>query len=299
MLTFRARDKMPDDYVAQMEGKFVSEKDISLLVNGPTRILKPDGTPLLVYLPKAISPELREQSYPILHTLKNSYTSNRGMAAGGARVKGPMKRTYAKSVDSAMIGASDPQGQRRYCRLTAWTRDSWDEWKGLWPLLNEIANQLAENVPDRYANQARKAQATAPEWVIPGTPFTTVTVNNTYATSVHTDKGDLDEGFSTLAVFRDGDYKGGWLCVPAYRVAVDMQDRDLLLMDAHEFHGNTPFDPEPSRDLNGKLKEDPGFERISVVSYFRTKMTECGTLEDEAQRAQAYAENRLAAMVGE
>lgn len=299
MLTFRARDKMPDDYVAQMEGKFVSEDDISVVLTGPAKLLKPDGTPLAVYLPKAISPELREQSYPILHSLKGSYTSNRGMAAGGARVKGPSARSYAKEVDSAMIGSSDPQGQRRYCRLTAWTRDSWEDWKGLWPLLNEIAKQLAENVPDRYANQARKAQQTSPEWVIPGTPFTTVTVNNTYSTSVHTDKGDLDEGFSTLVVFRSGEYKGGWLCFPAYRVAVDMQDCDLLLMDAHEFHGNTKFDPEPERAPNGILREDPGFERISVVSYFRTKMTECGTAADEAQRAQTYAENRLAAMVGE
>lgn len=299
MITFRARNPLPDDYVASMEGKYLTEKDISILLTGPTRLLKQDGTPLLVYLPKAIPPELRETSYPILHSLKGSYTSNRGMAAGGARVKGPSSRTYGKEVDSAMVGASDPQGQRRYCRLTAWTRDSWEDWKGLWPLLNEIANQLQEHVPERYANQAARARATSPEWVIPGTPFTTVTVNNTYSTSVHTDKGDLHEGFSTLVVFREGDYEGGWLCIPAYRVAIDMQDCDLLLMDAHEFHGNTPFNPEPKRNANGLLVGDPGFERISVVSYFRTKMTECGTMEDEAQRAQVYAENRLAAMVGE
>jgi hypothetical protein len=298
MLTFRARNRLPEDYVAQMEGNMVTEKDIDIIIRGPARILKPDGTPLLVYLPEAISEELKAESYPILHKLKGSYTSNRGMAAGGARVMGPSKRSYARSVDSAMIGASDPQGQRRYCRLTAWTRDSWDEWKGLWPLLYEIARNLEENVPERYANQAKKARQTSPEWVIPGTPFTTVTVNNTYATSVHTDKGDLHEGFSTLVVFREGNYKGGWLCLPAFKIAIDMQDRDLLLMDAHEFHGNTPFDPEPARNANGSLAEDPGFERVSIVSYFRTKMTECGTMAEEAERAQVYAENRLAAMVG-
>lgn len=299
MLTYWARNALPPDYVAQMEGKFVTEKDISLLVTGPTKIVKPNGDPLLVFLPKAIPAELREQAYPILHTLKNSYTNNRGMAAGGARVKGPSSRTYAKQVDSAMIGASDPQGQRRYCRLTAWTGKETEKWHGLFPLFKQVAQLMQQHVPDRYANQAKQAADTSPEWVIKGTPFTTITVNNTYATTVHTDKGDLDEGFSTLVVFREGDYKGGWLCIPAYRIAIDMHDCDLLLMDAHEFHGNTPFDPMPKRNPDGKLLEDPGFERISVVSYFRTQMVNCGSAEDEAQRAQVYAESRLAALVGE
>jgi hypothetical protein len=78
-----------------------------------------------------------------------------------------------------------------------------------------------------------------------------------------------------------------------------MQDGDLLLMDAHAWHGNTRFDPEPKRLVNGQLDGDPGFERISVVSYFRAKMTECGSAADEAERALIYAENRNSALVGE
>jgi hypothetical protein len=299
MLTYLARNQLPDDYVGQMEGKFVSEKDISLLVNGPTRIEKPNGDPLLVYVPKAISPELREQAYPTLHTLKNAYTNNRGMAAGGTRVKGPSNRSYARAVASPTIGYSDPQGQRRWCRITAWSGKETEKWLGLFPLFKRIATIMEEHVPERYANQARIAARTSPDWVIEGTPFTTITVNNTYSTAVHKDDGDLDEGFSTLVVFREGDFKGGWLCLPAYRIAVDMQDSDLLLMDAHEFHGNTPLDPEPVRKPNGILAEDPGFERISVVSYFRTAMAECGSAADENERMMRYNENRAAASVGE
>jgi hypothetical protein len=166
-------------------------------------------------------------------------------------------------------------------------------------LLQRIGELMAENAPDRYAAQARQAKETSPEWVIPGTPFTTVTVNNTYPTGVHQDKGDLDEGFSTLVTFRKGDYQGGWLCFPEYRIGVEMQDCDLLLMDAHAWHGNTQFVPEPERDMTGHLMGDPGFERISIVSYFRTNMTKCGSAEDEAERARVYAENRHGALVGE
>ena len=82
--------------------------------------------------------------------------------------------------------------------------------------------------PERFAEQMKHIRRTHPEWVIAGTPFTTVTVNNTYSTGVHKDQGDLEEGFSTLVVFREGHYEGGWLCFPEYRLGVDMQDCDLL-----------------------------------------------------------------------
>jgi len=134
-------------------------------------------------------------------------------------------------------------------------------------------------VPDRHAAQQAQVDATHPDWVVPGTPFTTITVNNTYPTGVHTDKGDLDAGFSNLTVVRRGSYSGGIFLFPAYRVGVDMADGDLLLMDAHEYHGNTPLE----------LASDDA-ERISVVAYYRTRMVECGNAEQEADRALAHAD---------
>jgi hypothetical protein len=174
-----------------------------------------------------------------------------------------------------------------------------ERWKGLWPLFGLIAEEMAEYVPERFAAQMAEVKKTSPEWVISGTPFTTITFNSTYSTAVHRDKGDLDAGFSTLTVFREGDYKGGWLCFPQYRLAVDMQDGDLLLMDAHDWHGNTEFDPLPKRMGKGKLDGDPGFRRYSLVSYFRTDMVKCGTSADEYERGQMLTEARYKALVGE
>lgn len=299
MIEVRVRNRVSPEEMEAKVGKILLPDDVNIMLTGPTRVLTPEGAPLAVYLPGAISEELREASFPTLHSLKNSYTSNRGLASGSERIKGASQRTYAKAVDSAIIGSFDAKGPKQYCRLTAWTGREMDAWTGLWPLLGRIASLLEEHVPARYAAQAREAARTSPDWVIPGTPFTTVTVNNTYATGVHKDKGDLDAGFSTLAVFRNGEFNGGCLCFPEYRVGVDMQDRDVLLMDAHAWHGNTAFDPDPKRLPGGQLDGDPGFERISVVSYFRTNMVDCGTAEDEAARALAYAENRSAALLGE
>lgn len=299
MMELRVRTRLDAETMAGMQGKMLEPSDLVFQLKGPGKVFKPDGTLLCVYLPGAISKELREQSYPTLHELKGSYTSNRGLASGAQRVQGASKTSYARGVDSAIVGSFDRSARFNYCRLTAWTGQEMDKWKGLWPLLQEIARLFEENVPDRFANQAREAQRTAPEWVIPGTPFTTVTVNNTYATGVHTDKGDLDAGFSTIVAFREGQYEGGTLCFPEYGVGVDLQDCDLILMDAHEWHGNIQFDPMPKYELSGRLAEDPGFERISIVSYFRTQMVQCGSAADEAARQQQFQENKNAALIGE
>jgi hypothetical protein len=303
------RNRIADTDAEAMEGKMLRPDDISVLLVGPTRVLRPDGEPLAVYLPGAIDPDLAAEVYPILHSLKGNYTSNRGYAAGTPNraesnpewrtTGGARKRSYAKKVDSAIIGAWEASGPKQFCRLTAWSGREVEAWRGLWPLFERIADNLAQHVPERYRAQMRAARKTSPDWVIPGTPFTTITVNNTYPTAVHTDKGDLESGFSTLCVFRRGEFKGGWLCIPQYRLAVDMQEGDLLLMDAHEWHGNTPFDPMPTYNELGTMVGDPGFERISVVSYFRTKMQDCGDAETEAERRRINTETRNAALIGE
>jgi len=295
----RIRNQMSDEALAPKIGKILQPSDVDVMLTGPSRVLKPDGSPLAVYLPGAISPELREEIVPTLQVLKGSYTNNRGLASGSERVQGASQRSYARQVDSAIVGSFEATGPKQYCRLTAWTGRETEKYRGLYPLFRRIAAVFHEHVPDRFAAQAKLAGETDTFWVVPGTPFTTITVNNTYPTGVHTDKGDLDAGFSTLAVFRKGEFKGGHLCFPQYRIGVDMQDGDVILMDAHEWHGNTQFDPEPERKPHGQLASDPGFERISVVCYYRTKMASCGSAKDEIERRRLLTEQRAQALVGE
>lgn len=285
----RMRSRVADKaIVAELAGKVPGDADYDVLLTGPARVLKPDGKPLCVYLPGAVAEHARDDAvYDVLHSLRKDVTKNRGAASGTKRLNGGNpRRSYALEVASVPIGAMDPAGQQRYCRLTAWTGQHLPEWQTLQPLLQTVAGQLADHVPDRYANQASAAADTDPAWVVPGTPFTTVTVNNTYPTGVHTDKGDLDAGFSTIACLRRGEFTGGRLMFPAYRVAVDMADGDLILMDAHEWHGNTPIVCACGTRPNGPCVEC-GAERISVVSYFRTKMTRCGSPAEELERARS------------
>ena len=295
----RIRTKIPAEELEEKIGKVLTPADFNLVPTNDVIIRKPDGKVLLIYRPGIIPEELREQTWPILHELKSETTTNRGLASGTPRVQGPGSRSYAKAVPSALVGAFEAQGPKRYCRLTAWTGRETEKFQILWPLLRFIGSRMEADAPDRWAAQMNEVRNTHPDWVIPDTPFTTVTVNNTYPTGVHQDAGDLDSGISTLAVLRRGTFNGGVLVFPEYRVGVNMQDGDLLLMDAHEWHGNTDFDPPVKRSMTGKLEEDPGFERISVVSYFRTKLTSCSSLDSENEKRLMYGEQRAAAAVGE
>lgn len=317
----RVRTRIASEDLDAKRGKVLSEDDYDVLLHGPTAVYLPDGRIMAKYLPGALRDEaLRQGSLDTLREIVKSVSDNRGEASGYERVKLLPEATRSRTplLPSAVAGSIDPGGAYRYCRLTAFTGSEWDKWSGLHPLFGRINEGFRKYVPDRYAAQQGFIERTHPEWIVGDTVFTTITVNRSYPTGVHTDSGDLDEGFSNLAVYRSGSYRGGVFVFPEYRVGVDMQDGDLLLMDAHQWHGNTAMTcnvcgqgmgppasrNEPYRAAFERTFGKPapeffpshaecGTERISIVCYYRTKMVECGTKEEEYARARRWAEKRI------
>lgn len=290
MISIRVRSRIPKEELDLKVGKVIGDDAYNVLLTGPTRVFMPDGKPLCVYLPGAMRDVVTGEQYEVLHSLRTVTTDNRGLAGASRRVQvGQQKRSYSKNLASSLIGAIDPGGTFKFCRLTAWTGKNLPEWEALRPALQGVAERMREHVPDRYAAQMEEISRTHPDWVVPGTPFTTVTVNNTYPTGVHTDKGDLDKGFSTIFCLRRGEYTGGRFVFPEYRVAVDLQDGDLILMDAHQWHGNTAI-VCACGERRTSCCTVCGAERISVVSYMRTAMTRCGSEAEEVQKAIDYRE---------
>lgn len=307
MIDIRLRSKISPEELAQKKTKLVTDADFNILLTGPTTVREPGGKVIAIYLPGLLKGSVLEGAYGVLHSLRKNQSDNRGAASGTPRLKNREFDTRSRSaiIPSAIIGSFEATPSKAYCRLTAWSGDEWDQYASLFPLFRQIADAFKEHVPERYAVQAGYAARTAAEWIIKDTPFTTITVNNSYPTGVHTDAGDLDAGFSNLAVIRRGNYSGGIFTFPEYRVGVDMQDGDLLLMDAHQWHGNTPItcnvcgNPMPVwRQAGTMIKADEtahdlcGSERISIVCYYRTKMADCGDAEAEAERAKSQAERR-------
>ena len=273
-MEYRVRSKVSKEELDSKIGKILTPKDYNILLTGATKVMLPNGEPLCVYLPSSISQESLDNSYDILHKIRAT-TSARGYASGSQSFVTKTGQHRYKPIMSSIIGNVEPMGGGRFpfCRTTAWTGKYTQEFKQLYPLFGEIADLFKQHVPHRYNNQWQKTLQTEADWRIGNTPYTTMTVNNTYPTGVHTDKGDLEEGFSCLMGMRRGNYTGGQLVFPEYRIAVDMKEGDLILMDAHQWHGNVAIE---------RLSDDA--ERISLVLYYRTNMMFCGTMEEEAEK---------------
>jgi len=190
--------------------------------------------------------------------------------------------TYANAVYSGIAGWFDRYPRIPYGRATAYTQNSYDKFKLSFPFLQTLDRGFAELLPERHAAQRKAADKIDPSFLVPGTVFTTITVNKTFRTAAHRDAGDFTNGLSNLLVLsNNGNYSGGYLILPEVRIAVNVRPGDLLLVNNHEYiHGNTPIE----------LQDDIA-ERVSLVCYLREKMLELGSREYEDHRFN-YVESR-------
>ena len=191
--------------------------------------------------------------------------------------------TYGSAVNSGIAGWFDRYPRIPYGRATSYTRDNFEKFKMAYPFLQTLSKGFKDLLPWRYNNQMEAATKLDPRFLVPGTPFTTITVNKTFRTAAHYDAGDLNSGLSNLLTLsNDGNYTGGYLIAPEYRVAVNVRPGDLLLINNHEvMHGNT------------EIKCAEGSERVSLVCYFREKMLDLGSFEYEDCRYNFVESRRL------
>jgi len=180
--------------------------------------------------------------------------------------------TYANGVMSGIAGWFDRYPRIPFGRATSYTAREPEKFAMAYPFLQSLAQGFKDLLPWRYNNQMEAAKKLDPRFLVPETPFTTVTVNKSFRTACHYDAGDLTSGLSNLLTLtNNGNYKGCHLVAPEYRVAVNPRPGDLLLINNHEvMHGNTQIE---------LLDEEA--ERISLVVYFREKMLELGSKEYE------------------
>lgn len=203
------------------------------------------------------------------HSIAKS--ANRGDAAGGTVARldkdgNPTGVMMAEEVDSGNVGYMDPGGMQRYCRLTAFGREHYDTYfKDGRPFVDFVDKKYQELCPKQHSAQLNTANETNANYVLWDTAFSTVTVNKNFRTAVHQDGGDHPDGFGNLFVYREGDWKGGYFTLPEWGIGVEMDNTDMLFVDVHRWHANSPWDLDPE---NGDL-------RISFVLYYRTGLRTC------------------------
>lgn len=272
----------PKDWSMQ----FVDDTDYDELFNEDVDVYRADGTPLLFLRKNILSKPAISKAWSVLSKMKISPSNMRGLAGGrpieawirdDGKPTDLMRVARGWEVNSWIVGYFERSVRMPYCRSCAWNLANPEKFKKLFPMVKEVDALFKEIIPDRYENQRKFAEKTSKDFLIPGTVFTTLTLNKTFRTACHKDAGDLESGFSCLSVIRQGMFKGGNLVLPEWRIAVKLDTYDLVMFDAHEFHGNTQIIPL-----------SPDAQRFSIVYYYREAMAKCGTAKEELN----YASNR-------
>lgn len=263
-------------------GKFVDEHNYDTLIDEDVKITKPDGSVLAVIRKRALPPQILADAWSVLKGY-NVKTNNRGVAAGTGYVRqvlhnGTVSKTNRTPpegvVNSGIIGYFERSVRFPYCRACAWNLQNPEKWALLLPMVQHVSSMFELDVPEKYQAQQAIVDATSKDFVIPGTVYTTLTVNKNFRTACHKDAGDLPEGISAMAVFREGQWAGANLVFPDFRVAARLDTGDVIFFDPHEFHGNTRIVPMSEK-----------YTRCSVVFYYREGIKHCGSHADELVRA--------------
>lgn len=196
--------------------------------------------------------------------------------------------SYANPVNSGIAGFFDRYPRYPYGRVCSYNQKNPELFKKSFPYIRHLNEEFANLLPERYGAQFFAASKLDRRFRVAETSvFTTLTVNKTFRTAAHRDAGDLSVGFSNLGVISTGkDFRGGYLVLPEFSVAVNIRPGDLLLINNHEgIHGNTPIEA-----VDGDAE---GIERMSIVAYFRENMLELGSYEYETARREFVEARRL------
>lgn len=283
-------------------GSFLSDKDFETLINYDCDIYNLNGV-LLAKFRKNVLSEIKLKQ--CVENVRYSITKmdNRGVASGKVnqtktqrpthqgdpvfkqrkiRVDGSVSKTKVGNVVlNGLIGHMDRTVMMPFCRKTAFTKHEFDKFEKAIPYIKEVDNFYKNLVPDKWHVQNEYAKSTNKNYIIKGTSFTTVTINKDFQTAVHKDSGDLKKGFGNLSCYKTKGSKGGYFVLPEYKIAFDLCSTDLLLVDVHLWHGNTPIINETEND-----------ERISFVMYYREKTIKCLSPTLELERVKR-ANNKL------
>ena len=276
MQTYKLKNQMPQG-ADNLKGKFLGDNAYDILIKEDSDGYDMQGNLLFRYRKNAIPFELLKSGYQAFEG-SISLTDGRGTASGSShkriRKDGSVSNiTIGNKVYSGNVGFMDAGAMVHYCRKTAFAKDYFEKFNQGIPFVEFIDKKYKELCPTHYAKQIAIAKGTNTNYRIADTAFTTVTVNRNFQTAVHKDAGDYPDGFGNLIIYREGDYTGSYFCLPEYRVAIDMQNCDILFADVHKWHGNTPF-----KDCS----ED--YKRIAFVMYYREYMYKCKQPIDELQQ---------------
>jgi hypothetical protein len=275
--------KLTKEYPLPPQGTFVDK--FGTVVSEDCDCYAPDGNILFKFRKNVIPEDQKKTAIKVFKSHAKKKNDNRGYASGlleGGKAKQRDSRGICRGniSQSQIAGYYDkPVMQHRgklgsdvACRTTAFNKHKAELFETSVPFFKTISDVYKNLAPDHYGRQVAYMNKIIPEMKINGTAFTTITTNYNWRTACHYDAGDLDEGLGNLTVVGDDNYTGGYTGFPRYDVGVDLRDGDVVIMNVHEMHCNTPLEPLPGKPMG---------ERLSFVCYVRKNMAKCTNNKQE------------------
>jgi hypothetical protein len=255
-----------------MIGEFANYSHYIHVIEEDAWIVTPQGL-FGRFVPGALSPKAMQSALPVMRAVKTRVTNRGNAAAKGSMMPRIRKDGLLSATNeippevNRLLGYSDQLGyldakkgsEKRgtdFCRRTGLTRRRPDYLENIMPAVMECDELFRDELPEQYAAQVAEIEAAGTFRISPA--FSTANLNRDWQTTYHTDKYDLPNGW--IALFALGDYEGGDLVVPRYRLRFNLRAGDVLFFKPHEVHGNLPF-------LG---------ERLTVVLFGREHIAACG-----------------------
>jgi hypothetical protein len=138
----------PDKYIDELIAKNVqltsADYDQELLITDYCTVLKPNGEPLLKFLPRSIHLDYATIAFNEFEAadLDDSKSSSRSAIAASANVGG-----------EGVIGFMDPVHRFNFCRSTALTYERLKEFQASLPFIRSTGDLMKEHMPERYEAQ--------------------------------------------------------------------------------------------------------------------------------------------------
>src|SRR5262245_47191899 len=137
-------DVVPASEADVLAGRWLDRRHYDRVVRDTATVLKPDGTPLLIYVRDALPRRLCRLAFETFKSVPVPATHPRRLAAGGAQ-----------QVPSATVGFYDRHPRAPYCRASAFNLDHRREFGAARPFFSAISEAYRALAPQQW--QAQRA----------------------------------------------------------------------------------------------------------------------------------------------
>jgi hypothetical protein len=260
------------DAVKDLEGKFPSSSHVRKTLMESTEARTKDGIVRVFLACNVIPTALHKLAYELWNAV-DELPDNRPAAVGSAslrRIKddgmlsgrrGVPKQTLRalrkRGTAQGLLGYLDASSNEA-CHRTPLTKDHPEMLKGNERLIKLVDELYKLYAPAPYERQRAEIEE-VPQWRLWGTVFSTIYLARNFRTAYHYDPGNL-KGVMT-ALMPMGNFTGGELVLPRWRLSVAFRPGDVLFFDSTEIlHGNLPFKGH----------------RLSAAFYCERRIGDCG-----------------------